>query len=80
MTTSRRNVLKSIPAIAAATSLPAWFVEETLAQDAAPAAADLSGALASTFNLTAIRGLVKALRGEVKKNRDYVLLAGLELR
>ncbi|MGA2499304.1 MAG: Gfo/Idh/MocA family oxidoreductase [Tepidisphaeraceae bacterium] len=40
MTTSRRNLLKSIPAIAAATSLPAWFVEETLAQQAGPAAGD----------------------------------------
>ena len=45
-----------------------------------PAAAALSGAIGTNFNLAAIRTMVKALRRVVKRNRDYVQLCGLELR
>lgn len=38
--TSRRSFLKTAGAIAAASSLPAWYVEETLAQAQQPAKAD----------------------------------------
>lgn len=46
----------------------------------APTAACVTGAMATVFNLAAIKTVAKALRTAVKRNKDYVLLAGLDLR
>ncbi len=46
----------------------------------APATACVTGALANAFNLTSIRNVSRALRDATKRNKEYVLLAGLDLR
>lgn len=46
----------------------------------APTAACVTGAMSSVFNLAAIKTVAKALRTSVKRNKDFVLLAGLDLR
>jgi hypothetical protein len=46
----------------------------------APTAACVTGAMATVFNLAAIKTVAKALRTAVKRNKDFVLLAGLDLR
>ena len=46
----------------------------------APSGAVLTGAMATVFNLSAVRTIAKALRQAVKRNKDYVFLCGLDLR
>jgi hypothetical protein len=46
----------------------------------APAAACVTGALATVFNLASVRAVAKALRQATMRNKDYVFLTGLDLR
>lgn len=46
----------------------------------APSGAIVTGAMATVFNLSAIRTVVQALRQSTKRNKDYLFLAGLDLR
>jgi hypothetical protein len=46
----------------------------------APTGAIVTGVLATAFNLAALKTVAKALRQTTRVNKDYVLLAGLDLR
>jgi len=46
----------------------------------APTGAVLTGAMATVFNLSAVRTIVQALRAATKRKKDYMFLCGLDLR
>lgn len=45
-----------------------------------PTGANTTGSLSSAFNLASVRTVAKVLRQTVARNKDYVLLCGLDLR
>lgn len=73
------GLLKLIDPANVYTGASAFAYGKPPAEYSAPAGACISGAIAS-FNLTAIRTIAKALRTAVHRNKDYVLLCGLDLR